>query len=78
MDDTGAVLNVIEIVSDVIWAIDIVVTFFSAYEDKEDNLIVSRKVFFQKKKPTLILRVENSFQLHYRVVFARFCVNTAI
>lgn len=75
MDDPGPVLNVFEILSDVIWALDIVITFNSAYEDKEDNLIVSRKVNFYRLT-TLIFTIENCHKLLYRMVFTGFCVNS--
>jgi len=37
-------LDIIEYVSTVLWGIDIIINFFCAYEDKHDNLVVSRKV----------------------------------
>lgn len=40
------VLEEIDIASDVSLAIDIIINFFSAYDDSEDNLIKDRKVYY--------------------------------
>ena len=44
IDDVGTGLVVVGFVADGIWFVDIVLTFFMAYEDKDDRLVVSRKV----------------------------------
>lgn len=40
---TTTTLSVVEYISDGIWIIDLILTFFCAYEDKMENLITDRK-----------------------------------
>lgn len=44
IDNVGTGLTVIGFITDGIWAVDIILTFFMAYEDKDDKLVISRKV----------------------------------
>jgi len=43
LDDVGVALTVIGFLTDGIWFIDIILTFFMAYEDHDDRLVTSRK-----------------------------------
>jgi len=43
IENVGTALLVIGYISDALWLIDIVITFFIAYEDKEDNLVMNKK-----------------------------------
>jgi len=43
LDDVGVAFTVIGFITDGIWFIDIILTFFMAFEDREDRLVTSRK-----------------------------------
>jgi len=44
VEENIPVLTILDYISDFIWLVDIILTFFCAYEDNEENLIISRKV----------------------------------
>lgn len=43
IEDVGTGLTVIGFFTDGIWLVDIILTFFMAYEDKDDKLVTARK-----------------------------------
>ena len=45
IDDVGVAFTVIGFITDGIWFVDIILTFFMAYEDHDDKLVISRKVW---------------------------------